>query len=151
MNTYLNPLARFLVALIFIMSGAGKLFAFTPTAAMMEGVGFPAPSFFLVCAILIEIIGGVLLVIGYKARWASLALIVFLIPATLIFHAANLADPAQAQQQIVEVLKNLAILGALVKFAADGAGAYSLDNRLATRARAAGTADLAWASPERAL
>ncbi len=143
MNSYLNPLARFLVALIFIMSGTGKLFGFTQTAGMMKGVGFPAPSFFLVCAILIEIIGGILLVVGYKVRWASLALIVFLVPATLIFHAANLSDPSQGQQQMIEVLKNLAILGALVKFVADGAGAYALDNVLAARAGRTGTADSA--------
>ncbi|MBA3439972.1 MAG: DoxX family protein [Pyrinomonadaceae bacterium] len=142
MNTYLlHPLARFLVALIFIMSGMGKLFGFTQTAAMMESVGFPAPSLFLVGAILLEIVGGVLLLVGYKARWASLALFVFLIPATLIFHAANLADPAQGQQQMIEVLKNLAILGALVKFAADGAGAYALDNVLAPRTERVGTAE----------
>jgi uncharacterized membrane protein YphA (DoxX/SURF4 family) len=105
MNTYLlHPLARFLVALIFIMSGMGKLFGFAQTAAMMEGVGFPAPSLFLVGAILLEVVGGVLLLVGYKARWGSLALIVFLIPATLIFHAANLADPAQAQMQMIQVL-----------------------------------------------
>lgn len=128
MNTYLNPLARFLVALIFIMSGVGKLFSFTHTAAMMEGVGFPAPNLFLVGAILLEIVGGVLLLVGYKTRWASLALVVFLVPATLIFHAANLSDPAQGQMQMIQVLKNLAILGALVKFAADGAGAFAVDN-----------------------
>lgn len=133
MNTYLNPLARFLVALIFIMSGVGKLFGFTETAGMMAGVGFPAPSLFLVGAILLEIVGGIFLLVGYKARWASLALIVFLIPATVIFHAANLADPAQTQMQMIQVLKNLAILGALVKFAADGAGAYAFDNVLAAR------------------
>lgn len=141
MNTYLNPLARFLVALIFIMSGVGKLFGFTETAAMMEDVGFPAPTFFLVGAILLEIVGGVLLLVGYKARGASLALMVFLVPATLIFHAAHLADPAQAQMQMIQVLKNLAILGALLKFAADGAGAYSLDNRLAARDGRVGTAE----------
>ncbi len=141
MNTYLHPLARFLVALIFIISGVGKVFGFSQTAAMMEGVGFPAPSLFLTGAILLEIIGGVLLLVGYKARWASLALIVFLIPATLIFHAANLADPAQAQQQLIEVLKNFAILGALIKFVADGAGAYSLDNVLASRTERVGTAE----------
>ncbi len=84
MNSYLNPLARFLVALIFIMSGVGKIFGFTQTAGMMEGVGFPASSFFLVGAIILEIVGGVLLLVGYKTRWASLALIVFLVPATLI-------------------------------------------------------------------
>ena len=141
MNTYLNPLARFLVALIFIMSGVGKVFGFSETAGMMKGVGFPAPNLFLVGAILLEIIGGVFLLVGYKARWGALSLIVFLIPATLIFHAANLADPAQTQQQVIEVLKNLAILGALVKFMADGAGAYSLDNLLAAHAKKVGTAE----------
>lgn len=152
MNTYLlHPLARFLVALIFIMSGMGKVFGFAQTAAMMEGVGFPAPGLFLVGAILIEITGGVLLLVGYKARWGSLALIVFLVPATLIFHAANLADPAQTQTRMIEVLKNLAILGALLKFVADGAGAYSLDNVVAARAGRPGMTNLAWAAPERAL
>lgn len=151
MNTYLHPLARFLVALIFIMSGVGKLFGFSQTAAMMGSVGFPAPSLFLIGAIFIEIVGGVLLLVGYKTRWASLALIVFLIPATLIFHAANLADPAQTQQQMIQVLKNLAILGALVKFMADGAGAYALDIVLAARTGRTGTAASAWAEPESAL
>lgn len=141
MNTYLHPVARFLVALIFIMSGVGKIFGFTETAAMMEGVGFPAPSLFLVGAILLEIVGGFLLLVGYKARLGALALIVFLVPATLIFHVAALGDPAQAQMQIIQVLKNLAIFGALVKFMADGAGAYALDNLLDARARRTGTAE----------
>ena len=129
------------------MSGAGKLFAFTETAAMMGGIGFPAPGLFLACAILIEVGGGILLLVGYKARWAALALVVFLIPATLIFHAAHLADPVQGQQQMIEVLKNLAILGALVKFVADGAGAYALDNLLTARAGRMRTANSAWAEP----
>lgn len=141
MSIYLHPLTRFLVALIFIMSGVGKLFGFTETAAMMESVGFPAPSPFLIAAICLEIIGGILLVIGYKAWWAALALIVFLVPATIIFHAANLADPVQGQQQMIHVLKNLAILGALLKFMADGAGAYALDNMFAASAGRAGTAE----------
>ncbi len=135
MNSYLHPLSRLLVALIFIMSAVGKLFGFAATSGMMASVGFPAPSLFLTAAILIELIGGTMLLVGYKTRWAAIALIVFLIPATLIFHAANLADPAQTQQQMIEVLKNLAILGALVKFAADGGGAFGFDNLLAARAR----------------
>lgn len=128
MNMILHPLARFAVAFIFIMSGAGKMFGFAQTAAMMEKVGFPAPDFFLVGAIALELIGGILLLAGLKTRWASLALILFMIPATLIFHAAFIGDPAQNQMQITEVLKNLAIIGALVKFLADGAGEFALDN-----------------------
>lgn len=128
MNTYRHPLARFLVALIFIMSGVGKLAGFAATEAMMGAVGFPAPGLFLVGAITFELVGGVALLLGFKARWAAAALVGFLIPATLIFHAANIPDPQHGQEQFIQVLKNLAILGALVKFAADGAGAYALDN-----------------------
>lgn len=128
MNTILHPLARFSAALIFLMSGVGKTLAFAPTAEMMEKAGFPAAAIFLGAAIAIELIGGALLLVGLKTRWAALALIVFLIPATLIFHAAFIGDPAQSQMQITQVLKNLAIFGALVKFFADGAGEFALDN-----------------------
>lgn len=128
MKTYLHPISRALVALIFIMSGVGKLMAFGGTAQMMGGVGFPAPQFFLVCAIVFELFGGLALLVGYKTRIAAAALIVFLIPATLIFHAAHLGGP-DGQMQVVQVLKNLAIMGALVKFLADGAGAFSIDNK----------------------
>jgi uncharacterized membrane protein YphA (DoxX/SURF4 family) len=132
MNTVLNPLARFLVALIFIMSGVGKILGFAQTSAMMGKVGFPEPSLFLGAAIILEIVGGLSLLFGYKTRIGALVLITFLIPATLIFHAANIGDPAQTQMQVTQVLKNLAIMGALLKFFVDGAGAFALDNRLAS-------------------
>ncbi|MGA9996364.1 MAG: DoxX family protein [Pyrinomonadaceae bacterium] len=133
MRTYLHPISRALVALIFIMSGFGKLMAFGMTAQVMGGVGFPAPQFFLVCAIVIELFGGLALLVGYQTRLAAAALIVFLIPATIIFHAAHLGGP-DGQMQMIEVLKNLAIMGALLKFLADGAGAFSIDNKSAAQA-----------------
>jgi putative oxidoreductase len=128
MNTILHPLARFLVGLIFVMSGVGKIFGFAQTAEMMEKAGFPAASLFLTGAIVFEIVGGLSLISGYKARFGASLLILFLIPATLIFHVSNLGDPAKSQLEMIQVLKNLAILGALVKFWADGAGAFALDN-----------------------
>jgi putative oxidoreductase len=128
MNNILHPLARFLVALIFLLSGIGKVFGFSDTAQMMAGAGFPAPSFFLACAIALEIVGGTFLLIGYKTRYAAVALSFFIIPATIIFHATGIADPVHGQEQMINTLKNLAILGALLKFAADGAGAYAADN-----------------------
>jgi len=128
MNNILHPSARFLVALIFLLSGAGKLFGFSDTAQMMGAAGFPAPSFFLVCAISIELVAGTLLLVGYKTRYAAVALVVFLVPATIIFHAAAIGDPVHGQEQMINTLKNLAILGALLKFAADGAGAFALEN-----------------------
>lgn len=120
--------SRFLVALIFILSGLGKTFSFGATAAMMKNVGFPAPEFFLFAAILIEIVAGFALLTGFKTKYASWALVAFLIPATIIFHVPGITDPVHGQEQMVHTLKNLAIVGALLKFAADGAGLLGLDN-----------------------
>ena len=112
MNKVLSPVSRALVALIFILSGAGKIANFDGTAGMMTANGFPVSTvkLFLVGAIIFELGGGLALLVGFKAKWAALALIIFLIPATLIFHAAHLSDPQQTQMQMIEVLKNLAIL-----------------------------------------
>jgi uncharacterized membrane protein YphA (DoxX/SURF4 family) len=128
MNTILHPLARFLVALIFLISGAGKIFGFAQTSEMMEKAGFPFASLFLTGAIVFEIVGGLSLLFGYKTRIGASLLIAFLIPATLIFHAAAVGDPARSQMETIQVFKNLAILGALIKFWADGAGAFAVDN-----------------------
>jgi len=121
MNRYLNPLSRALVAVIFIVSGFAKVTGFQQTVAMASSAGLPLPTIAIAMAALIEIVAGLALLAGWQVRWASLALLVFLIPATLLFHAAQLGDPAQRRTQMVEVLKNLAIMGGLLKFYLDGA------------------------------
>ena len=119
MNKYLNPLSRALVAAIFLVSGLGKIAGFHDTVAMAGSAGLPLPAFSIGIAALVEIAGGLALLAGWQVRWASLALIAFLIPATLVFHAAHLGDPVQSRMQMVEVMKNLAILGGLLRFYAD--------------------------------
>src|SRR6267378_7765049 len=119
MNKYLNSLSRALIAAIFIVSGFGKVTGFHQMVAMAGSTGLPLPAISIAIAALIEIAGGLALLAGWQVRWASLALIVFLIPATLLFHAAHLGDPAQSRIQMVEVMKNLAILGGLLKFYAE--------------------------------
>jgi putative oxidoreductase len=116
MNKNLNLLSRFLLAAIFVVSGCGKIANFQGTVAMAGSAGLPLPAFSIAIAALVEIIAGLALLAGWQVRWASLALIVFLIPATLIFHAAHLADAGQGSLQMIEVLKNLAIMGGLLKF-----------------------------------
>ena len=141
MKNYLQPLSRTFVALIFIISGLGKVAAFGAVAKMMAGAGFPAPSLFLAAAIAIELLGGTALLLGWKTRLAVFALIVFLIPATIVFHAMPMTAGGQTvQEQMVQVLKNLAIIGALLKFLADGAGAFALDNVQIRRVSGAVTA-----------
>jgi len=122
MNKYLNSFSRALIAVIFIVSGFGKVTEFHQMVAMAGSAGLPLPTISIAIAALIEICAGLSLLFGWQVRWDSLALLVFLIPATLVFHASHLGDPAQARTQMVEVLKNLAIMGGLLKFYVDSSG-----------------------------
>jgi putative oxidoreductase len=126
------PLARFLLAAIFVASGFGKIADFSGTQGYMASVGMPATALFLIGAILVEVLGGLALVVGYRARLAALSLALFLVPTTLLFHAFWSAPPEAAQMQTINFMKNLAIIGGLLYVVANGAGAFSLD---ALRAR----------------
>jgi putative oxidoreductase len=75
----------------------------------------------------LEIFGAVSLLLGLKARWGALALLVFLVPVTLVFHGFWAAPPDQRQMQMVEFLKNVSIGGGLLIVLGRGAGAFSLD------------------------
>jgi putative oxidoreductase len=106
------------------MSGLGKIANFSGTQQYMAAYGMPMTSLFLIGAIILEVGGGLSILLGYKAKWGALALIIFIIPATLIFHT-NFSD----QTQMIMFMKNIAILGGLVLIVANGAGSLSLDNR----------------------
>ncbi|MGH8744680.1 MAG: DoxX family protein, partial [Burkholderiales bacterium] len=110
---YAPLVGRALLSLIFILSGWGKITGFSGTAAYMASVGVPMSEVLLVPAIIIELGGGLMLLLGWKARWAALAIFLFIIPTTLIFHAFWVADAAQMQNQI-NFMKNLAIMGGML-------------------------------------
>lgn len=124
------PLAgRGLLSLIFLLSAAGKVANFSGTEQFMASKNMPLVPFFLVMAILFESLGGLSVLLGYKARIGALALIVFLIPATLIFHNFWDYQGMEQQMQMINFLKNAAIMGGLTLLLAYGAGALSLDGR----------------------
>jgi putative oxidoreductase len=114
------------LGLLFVISGFGKITGFAGTAGYMASKGMPMAEALLVGAIAIELIGGLMLVAGFKARWAALAIAAFLVPTTLIFHSP--VGP-EAQAQMTQFLKNLSILGGMLYVAAFGAGAWSVDRR----------------------
>ena len=87
----------------------------------------PVPEILLVPAIVILLGGGVLLLVGFKARWAALALILFMIPATLYFHSFWAYPEAQFVNQFHHFFKNLAIIGSLFMILGMGSGGMSLD------------------------
>ncbi len=125
----LSFLGRFFLTAIFIMSGMGKIFDFGGTVAYMESAGMSMAQPLLVGAIVLELVGGLSILLGFKARLGALALIVFLIPASLIFHAFWGVPEAEAKMQMIMFMKNLSIMGALIFLAVNGSGALSLDNR----------------------
>jgi putative oxidoreductase len=128
--------ARVLLAVIFIYSGFGKITGFAGAAAAIAGKGLPLPEVMAAGAIAVELGGGLLLLLGWKARWAALVIFLFLIPTTLLFHDFWASPPAQVNAQRTNFLKNLAIMGGMLMVWAMGPGRYALDREtpLATRA-----------------
>jgi putative oxidoreductase len=107
-------LGRVLLSVIFILSGLGKLPHFHDVATMMAGKGIPLASAALAITLLIEIGGGLMLLTGFKARYAALVIAVWLVPVTLVFHNFWAVPAVQQQDQMINFLKNLAIIGGLL-------------------------------------
>ena len=129
MNAHLSWLSRLLLSLIFILSGAFKIGGFAATSGLLAHLGWPAPGLWVTLAILIELLGGLALLLGFQVRLASLALIVFVLAATIFVHGAFLsaaADEMAKQDQMAHIFKNIAIIGGLLKYYLDGAGRYAL-------------------------
>ncbi|MFO1206959.1 MAG: DoxX family protein [Burkholderiales bacterium] len=124
---YLPVIGRYLLAILFVFSGWGKITGFAGMTAYMASKGMPLPQALLPGAILVELGGGLALMLGWKARWAALAIFLFCIPTTLIFHNFWALPPDQAQNQMIHFLKNLALMGGLLYVVAFGPGALSLD------------------------
>ena len=131
-SNYANPamfLGRIFLALLFVVSGIGKITGYAGTAAVMASKGLPLVDILLPLTIAVELGGGLLLALGWKARWAAAALFLFLIPTTLIFHQFWGIDPKLVQMQKIHFLKNVAIMGGMLLVLAIGAGAWSIDRK----------------------
>lgn len=117
-------LSRILLAQIFLVAGLTKIPGFTETQAYMAKYGMPATAFFAAATIAVEVLGGLSLLLGYKAKLGAGLLFLFLIPVTLIFHT-DFSNPLQR----IMFMKNLAIMGGLLAIVAWGPGPFSLDPR----------------------
>lgn len=127
MNNAIVLVARLLLAQIFLIAGSGKLGAgYAGTQGFMESMG--VPGMLLPLVIIIEIGGGLALIIGIFTRWAALALAGFCVASAAIFHT-NFGD----QSQMIMFMKNLAMAGGLLMLYVHGAGALSLDARRSSR------------------
>jgi len=120
---------RFLLALMFILAGFGKLANADGTAQFMASGGLPNLPILALLVGLFEVLAGAALIVGFKARWAALALAAFTVVATLMFHAYWSKPADQQYLQQLMFLKNLAVVGGMLAVAAMGAGAWSVDAR----------------------
>lgn len=131
-STMANAIAlagRILLAAMFLMAGYGKIGGFAGTVGYIGSVGLPAPQVLAAAALVVELVGGALLLIGWKARWAALALAGFTVMASVLFHNYWAMPAAQQMMQQLMFTKNIAVAGGLLMVAALGAGGWSVDRR----------------------
>lgn len=129
-----GPLAgRVLLALIFVLSGFGKITGFEGTVGYIVSKGLPLPQLAAIGAIIVELGGGIMLVVGWKARWAAAAIFAFTALTALVFHNFWAVPADQVQGQMINFMKNISIMGGLLYVVVYGGGPLSVDGPDAAR------------------
>lgn len=129
-KAYVSVVGRLLLALMFILSGFGKLGNIDGTAAFIASGGLPAPTVLAAAVGALELFGGLALVAGYQVRLAGLALGLFTVAASVVFHAWWSAPAAEQYVTQLLFMKNLSVAGGMLLISALGAGPLSIDARL---------------------
>lgn len=130
---YALLIGRILFAVIFLMSGPAHFSAATIGFAASKGL--PMASVLVPLSGIVEIIGGLSVLLGYKTKWGALLLIVFLIPVTFTLHTFwNITDPMMRQMDMAAFMKNISMTGAALMITYFGAGPISIDNKQTAKA-----------------
>jgi putative oxidoreductase len=116
----MNAIGRLFISAIFIITGVMHILHWHEKAAGLGAKGMPFPDFFLVCAVVLMIGGGILLLVGQHIHLAAIALLVFMVPTTLLYHNFWSFPAAEYQGQFIQFLKNLAIMGGLLMVLSPG-------------------------------
>jgi putative oxidoreductase len=133
----LTVLGRLLLCTIFLLAVVGnKIPHFSDVAKIMESVGVPAPSFLLAGAIVFLLVGSLSVIVGFKARIGAVLLLTFLALASYYFHPFWKLEGQAQQEQMIQFMKNLSMMGAMLFVIANGSGPMSVDSLLHKRATA---------------
>ena len=122
-----DVIGRFGFALLFLWSGYEKLAHPASTVAYMQAYGLPAAGVLMWPALLLELVGGAMLALGWKLRWMALVLAGYTFAATFVFHAYWSVPADQVMNQQIHFMSNLAIAAGLLLVFAHGSGRYALD------------------------
>jgi len=127
-NTSVVQLAgRILMSTIFIFAGLGKLAAYSQTVGYATATGLPMASVGIAIAILIELLGGLAILLGFETRIAAWVLFLYLIPVSLTFHNFWTMSGMERMDNQIHFLKNVAIMGGFLILASSGPGKLSVD------------------------
>lgn len=124
-----NLVGRLLIVALFLPAGLSKLMNFEGTLGYFNSLGMPSPGLALVIAIVVELLGGIALILGFQTRLVAIILAIFTFAATLIGHAYWAVPAEQAFVTQLLFFKNIAVIGGLLILASNGAGKYSIDGR----------------------
>ncbi len=122
-------IARILLALMFILAGFSKFAGLAGTAGYIASKGLPMPAVLAFATAALEVVAGVALAVGFQARWAALALALFTLLATVLFHNFWAMPAEQVMVQQLMFMKNLSVVGGLLFVFSFGAGPASVDAR----------------------
>jgi len=120
-------LGRILLSSVFILAGIGKVGGFSGEEMFLASKHFPLPAVALGIAMIIELVGGLAILVGLYTRFTAWIVFLYLIPTTFLFHNFWTMEGAARQDNIIHFEKNLAIMGGLLILAAFGAGGFSVD------------------------
>ncbi len=122
MTKIFDLIARISISILFLLNGIFKINNFEGTIGWMESFGLPGILIFP--AIILEIVGPILIIIGYQTRIAAAALSLFCIATAIIFH-----NDFSDQMQLTAFLKNIALAGGFLFLVVNGAKGYCLDKK----------------------
>lgn len=117
---------RILLAALFIPAGISKIVGFEGTVGYIASVGLPLATVAAITAIVVELIAGLALLVGYRIKLAAVILAVFTLVATVLFHNFWAMPADQAYMQQLMFMKNIAVVGGLLMVAALGGGTWVL-------------------------
>lgn len=120
-------IGRLLISIVFILAGIGKIIDFRGATETLNSMGIVGAKYFMLAALLLELVGGLLLLLGWYTRVGIIILMIFMFPVTFMFHAFWNYSGAEMAMQISNFLKNLAIYGGLFAFYSFGPGRWSVD------------------------
>ena len=127
MKSWLALLGRVIIGALFLISGLMKIKYWASMVQVVSSTELPYPALFLGLATVIEVLGGISVVLGYRTRIGAWLLIIFLAAATYLFHSFWTVDASHTDAVREEFVRNVVYLGALFLLAAFGPGSYSID------------------------